>query len=308
MTQNLQQPHIVVECGAASDAGAVRTLNEDSYLAATPVFVVADGMGGHLHGELASVAVVHRFQEMAGRHWATADDIHRAVLRATQDIVALGRGPASAGSTVTGVALTVRAGRPAWLVFNVGDSRVYLVRQGRLTQVTVDHSKVQELKDAGHVAESKQVGRNVITRAIGGGRAGVPPVDQWTIDVEPGDRMLICSDGLSGELTDALIGATLLAHADPQSAASALVAAAIESGGRDNVTALVVSAVEVAEGTCEPGVDEDTVEDDQVLADLAALTTEDAPLTDNTVPTVEEDPVPTAAPATIDDTSTEEAS
>lgn len=260
-----------VSSGGVSDAGLVRPHNEDSYLAATPAFLVADGMGGHTGGAAASAAVVRAFEHLAGRPWASAADVQSAVARAATEVSAVaGEGPPP-GSTLAGVALTEQDGHPCWLVFNVGDSRVYLLRDGRLEQVTVDHSRRQELLDAGAPPESIQVGRNVITRALGAGQVGAPAVDLWLVPAAAGDRVLVCSDGLSAEVTEVLLLAVLQSVADPLDASRALLAAALDAGGRDNVTAVVVDALEVtgavfadAEDTLTSGVVADHADDDTV--------------------------------------------
>ena len=155
---------------------------------------------------------------------------------------------AGIGFLVAGVALVEHEGAPHWLVFNVGDSRVYRHHGSELTQLTIDHSLGQELVDAGELrpedlADFAQ--RNVITRAIGAGSAGPTRMDWSLLVAGPDDRLLICSDGLTGELSEQLIAASLLEIADPQVAADVLVREAVEAGGRDNVTAVVVDVVEL---------------------------------------------------------------
>jgi len=250
----------VVEIGVATDRGRRRQTNEDSYLATAPVCVVADGMGGHVGGAAASRAVVTAFASLTDLTWVSPADLVRAVAAATSAISALATpgGPAP-GSTLSGVALAHQDGQPCWLVFNVGDSRTYRLAEGELQQLTVDHSVVQQLLDAGEIdtATARQHGdRNVITRAIGGGQAGPPSLDQWLLLAAPGDRILLCSDGLHGEVTDQLIAATLLASPDPAEAARRLVDAALSAGGRDNVTVVVVDAVRIVSGTVEGRLDE----------------------------------------------------
>lgn len=264
------EPVFRVRAGASTDTGRVRTHNEDAFLADHPVFLVADGMGGHTRGDAAADAVVRQFAALAGRPWLLAADLHEAVSAAASAIEALesvGRAP---GTTLAGVAVTRQSGRPYWLVFNVGDSRIYLARDGRLEQISVDHSRRQELIDAGVDPDAVRIGRNIITRALGAGRPGVPLLDQWLLPAQAGDRMLVCSDGLNSEVPDPLILATLSSCPDPQDAARALVAAALAAEARDNVTVLVVDAVEVEasaplggdEGVTRPeavGPDDDTV-------------------------------------------------
>ncbi len=256
MSADTPEPVFRVRSGAATDTGRVRPHNEDAHLAAHPVFLVADGMGGHTRGDAAAEAAVRQFEAFAGRPWLEASDVHDALAAAASAIEALtsvGRPP---GTTVAGAAITRQVGRPYWLVFNVGDSRVYLLRDGALGQVSVDHSRRQELIDAGMDPDAVRIGRNIITRALGAGRPGVPVLDQWLLPAQAGDRVLVCSDGLTTEVGDAAILEILERHPDPQDAADALVAAALATEARDNVTAVVVDAVEVASADGEP--DDDT--------------------------------------------------
>lgn len=251
-----QEPVFRVRSGAATDVGRVRVHNEDAFLAAHPVFLVADGMGGHTRGDAAAAAVVRVFEELGGRSWLDVGDLHEATAAAASaigDLAGPGRPP---GTTLAGVATTRQADRPYWLVFNVGDSRIYLLRDGRLEQLSVDHSRRQEMIDAGIDPDEVRIGRNIITRALGAGRPGVPALDQWLLPAQVGDRMLVCSDGLTAEVPDPQLLATLQEHSDPQDAARALVAAALDTEGRDNVTVVVVDAVEVA-GADAPAEDED---------------------------------------------------
>lgn len=277
MSQAGPAASVQLRSGAATDAGRVRPHNEDSYLAAAPLFLVADGMGGHRGGAAASELVVRSFEPLAGREWVTPADLHGAVSTAAAAVETLAGEGAAPGSTLAGVAVTQADDRACWLVFNVGDSRVYLLREGSLEQVSVDHSRRQELLEAGEPPESIMVGRNVITRALGGGTRGVPVLDQWLLPAERGDRLLICSDGLSTEVTRVLLSAILQSRPDPQDAARALVEAALEAGGRDNITAIVLDAVDVTgglagddedtlpPGTLPPIADDDTLEQGTVL-------------------------------------------
>lgn len=269
-----REPVFTVRWGAASDTGRHRALNEDSYLAAPPVFVVADGMGGHARGEVASRRVVEAFESVAGKAWLGADQLFLTVERAGESVRLLAGEQVAPGSTLAGVALTHQHGLPCWLVFNIGDSRVYRLRGEAFEQISVDHSRVQELRDSGDEQAAAATGRNIITRALGGGSAVRPLADQWLLPAVAGDRMLICSDGVNSELTDRLISATLTASGDPQDAAQGLVDAAVGAGGRDNVTAVVVDAVTVQP---VPGVEvlpwgDDTVggaPDDDTIPDAA---------------------------------------
>ena len=238
---------IVVAAGAATDAGLRRRINEDAYLAAAPLFLVADGMGGHNAGEIASATVIEEFARLAGRPSLGIDDVRAAVTAARHRVASLPEGAgAGAGTTLAGVVIADVDGEGYWLALNLGDSRTYRLSEGHFEQVSVDHSVVQELIDAGELAADaalRDSRRNVITRAIGAGSDADP--DYWLIPAEHGDRILVCSDGLSGELEMDAIHGILLAETDPQTAATRLVHEAMVRGGRDNITAIVVDALSV---------------------------------------------------------------
>ncbi|NYE96615.1 protein phosphatase [Psychromicrobium silvestre] len=239
---------ITVHSGFQTDRGLRRELNEDSFLAIDPIFAVADGMGGHEAGEVASRECIRTLSESqalaSGSRRAAAADIQTALLLADARIRELT--DARAGTTVTGVVLVEEGDTPYWLVFNVGDSRTYRLSKGKFEQVSVDHSEVQEMVDAGYISRSEALvhpRRHVVTRALGTGDD--IEADYWLIPVEDGDRYLICSDGLTGELSDDQIFRTISTLAQPQEAADSLVQAALRSGGRDNVTVIVVDATDV---------------------------------------------------------------
>lgn len=227
--------------GSATDRGPVRRVNEDALLAHPPVFLVADGMGGHAAGALASRVAVEEFRTLTGRTSVTPDEVHEVFGRigtALRRRVPAGQ---SAGTTVAGVAVATLDGDAYWLVFNIGDSRVYRVGADGLEQVSVDHSVVQELVDRGMLAPEDAAGhpeRFVITRAVGTDAA--PEPDYWLIPALPGDRILVCSDGLTNELDDPAIERVLGTLDDPQEAAQHLVERAVAAGGHDNVTVVVV--------------------------------------------------------------------
>lgn len=228
--------------GAATARGGRRD-NQDAYLAKAPIFLVADGMGGHREGRRASAQVVSAFRSLEGRSWLQVEQVRQAIGTASADLHQLADADQPPGSTLAGIALTQQEGLPCWLVFNIGDSRVYRLEGERVDQISVDHSRVQALVDAGTLtAEDAKLDhrRNIVTRALGAGMAGPPRIDQWLLLVESGDRLLLCTDGLTGMLTDQLIAATLVLLPDPQRAAEELVRAAVDAGGRDNVTVVVV--------------------------------------------------------------------
>lgn len=228
--------------GAATDRGRRRSLNEDAFLAAEPVFVVADGMGGHEAGEVASACVVDVLRSRLAGRSVTPELVHAAIEEAHREVQRIEAEPGrGAGTTVSGVVLAEVTGEPYWIVVNLGDSRTYRLAHGDLEQISVDHSEVQELIESGAVTRAEAAHhprRHVVTRAIGA--AGAIDVDYWLLPVGRGDRILVCSDGLTGELPDEVVTATLLTEQDPQSAADRLVADAVQAGGRDNVTVVVV--------------------------------------------------------------------
>lgn len=234
---------VVLNVAALTDVGLTRAINEDAVLAQSPVFLVADGMGGHEAGDQASAAVVEAFAPLAGSP-VSMEGIGAALARANETVSAISaRHVRGAGSTVAAVALVEHDGAPHWLVFNVGDSRVYRHHGSTLDQLTVDHSLGQELVDAGelhpeHLANFSK--RNVITRAVG---AADSVADSWLVPVVDGERLLICSDGLSGEISDESIRATLTMCGRPETATEALVRRAKEAGGRDNISVIVIDVV-----------------------------------------------------------------
>ncbi|WP_091502255.1 PP2C family serine/threonine-protein phosphatase [Microbacterium sp. cf332] len=229
--------------GSATHAGLRGRANEDSYLAAAPVFVVADGMGGHEAGARASAAAVAEFERFVGATEVSNRDVRAAIEQARRNIDALATGERAAGTTLTGVVLTRVGAAGYWLALNIGDSRTYRWARGRLEQISVDHSVVQELVDSGRMdaeTAARHARRNEITRALGAGSTG--HADFWMLPAEPGDRILVCSDGLSTELDDDRIARILDEEAEPQDAAQRLVHEALLHGGRDNVTVIVVDA------------------------------------------------------------------
>lgn len=229
--------------GTETHAGLRRRINEDSFLAVPPVFLVADGMGGHQAGEVASALAVEAFAALEG-DFVTPGDLRDAFARAHLTIDALSpAGDRRAGTTVSGVAVAESDGRAYWLIFNLGDSRTYRLSGGELEQISVDHSVVQEMLDDGELdreSAANHPSRNVITRALGAGGEFQP--DYWLVPVESGDRVLVCSDGISGELDDELIARILQHEERAQDAATQLVHESLARGGRDNLTAVVVDA------------------------------------------------------------------
>jgi len=243
-----EAPHgagLTVRAGAATDVGRVRRHNEDSVLADRTVFVVADGMGGHAAGEVASRIVTTTLGELADLPVRRREDLVSALALANRRILeSVAKHPEQTGmgTTAAGLAVVQAGGSDHWAVFNVGDSRVYRFVDGQLRLVTVDHSEVRELIDAGLITEEESARhplRNVVTRSMGS--ESLPTADIWVFPPHAGERFVICSDGLSNELSTERIREIVASHDDPQACAEALVAAGVESGGRDNVSVVVVA-------------------------------------------------------------------
>ncbi len=234
--------------GSRSDVGRVREINQDAVHAEDGLFVVADGMGGHRGGEVASAVAVGVFAEQTGEPMtldALIDrvrDAHEAILdRAEAE-------PALLGMGTTLCALARLDGDEATLgLVNVGDSRIYRFADGELTQISQDHSFVGNLVRSGQISREQAAHhpqRNIVTRALGVGEDVY--VDYWEVPARAGDRYLLCSDGLIDELSDAQIAATMRRLDDPAETVDDLVRQANESGSRDNVTVLVVRVDEGA--------------------------------------------------------------
>ncbi len=224
--------------------GYRRAGNEDSYLADVPLFVVADGMGGHSHGERASDAVVRRLQAAVDGDFITSSAITDALNLATWDIHQLDEADHGIGTTVTGVALSLSGQSARFTVFNVGDSRVYRFAGNEIVQVTTDHSIVQEMVEAGQITAEQAEHHpesNVITRAVG--FSIEPEIDLFEVPIEPGMRLLICSDGLTKEVPLERLRLHFAARLSARETANALVDAALAQGGRDNITVIVVDVV-----------------------------------------------------------------
>ncbi|MGO2683578.1 MAG: PP2C family protein-serine/threonine phosphatase [Microbacterium sp.] len=237
-----EDDEIVLTWAGITDTGLRRDNNQDAFLAEFPLFVVADGMGGHAGGEIASQSTVTRLKNVVESGAVTTDAIEGALEQAVEDIASHPETTdEGTGTTLTGVFFDVVDGEPRWVSMNIGDSRVYLLREQRLVQVTTDHSVVQELIASGRLSPEEADGHpysNVITRAVGASE--LTPPDYLGIEVQDGDRFVVCSDGLTKELTDYGIQHFLREHDDPATAVDAMLAAALENGGRDNVTVIVV--------------------------------------------------------------------
>ena len=232
--------------GSRTDIGCLRDHNEDSLVVTPPLFAVADGMGGHAGGEVASEIAVNVLAERAPAHPDPAA-LGRAVEEANRAIIVAaheGRGREGMGTTMTAAMLEGER----LIIAQVGDSRAYLLHQGKLQQLTRDHSLMADMIEAGQLTPEEarsHPNRSVITRALGSDPHTQP--DLYEINVETGDRLLICSDGLSGMVCDNDIESTLARVRDPQRCASQLVNEAIANGGHDNVTVIVADVTGFAE-------------------------------------------------------------
>lgn len=232
--------------GSRTDVGCVREHNEDSLVVAPPLYVVCDGMGGHAAGEVASEIAVDVVAQRAPRT-ADAAALGQAVEEANLAIIKAARegvGRAGMGCTCTAAILD----KERLVIAQVGDSRAYLVHHGRMQQLTRDHSLVTDLIEAGQItpAEARvHPQRSVITRALGSDPRTEP--DLFELNVETGDRLLLCSDGLCTMLEDDRIEDILNSAADPQRCAAQLVNEANSLGGYDNTTVIVVDVTGLAE-------------------------------------------------------------
>ena len=233
---------ITLTAGAATDVGLVRDVNEDRYLVADGVYAVCDGLGGHQAGEVASETAAHTLETTFDA--PTVDRLIEAVEAANRAIWELAQDQPDKrgmGTTITAVAVVEQDGEDLLALVNVGDSRGYLLRDGELTQLTEDHSLVAEMERDGRLTHEEarvHPQRAVITRALG----LEPDVEIDHLELLPyrGDRLLLCSDGLTNEVADDQIGSTLRRLADANEAAKDLVTQARANGGNDNITAVVI--------------------------------------------------------------------
>lgn len=254
---------------ALTDTGRVRAHNEDTVLAEPPLFVVADGLGGHEAGEVASSIAVETLRDHAPRR-ADAAALARAVKAANKEVLRAakeGVGRAGMGTTLT--AAIVEGGHIA--LAHVGDSRAYLLSGGELRQLTRDHSMVADMMRRGQITEADarvHPNRSVITRALGTDSEMI--ADPYEIEAGVGDRLLLCSDGLTGMLDDARIAEVLRSTREPADAASQLIAAANEAGGYDNISVVIVD-IETAAGASRGVRAADSVMRSWVAAVLWAL-------------------------------------
>ncbi len=224
---------------SASHVGQVRSNNQDRALYSSSLGAVADGMGGHVGGEKAAAMAI---AELSGvRGVLSSDRLIEVVQAANRRIFEAGMQPSLRGMGTTIVAASFDPVAGVMTLVNVGDSRGYLLRDGDLQQVTIDHSLVEDLIREGQITQDEarvHPQRNIVTRAL-----GITPdveVDAFALNMKSGDRLLLASDGLSNEVEPEAIAAILLRETDRFAACNRLVEASLEGGGRDNVTVVVI--------------------------------------------------------------------
>lgn len=257
--------------GAKSDVGRVRDGNEDSYLVQEPYFVVADGMGGHLAGDVASRIAVQTISKRANDGaTATPDGLEQAVKEANSAIY----NKASSDPELHGMGTTctlVLVADAEIHIAHVGDSRAYLLRGGELSQLTEDHTLVGRMVKEGRLKPEeaeRHPQRSIITRALG--VDDHVEVDVLSVPIEEGDTVLMCSDGLSSMLDADAIRAVLVENEDPQTAVDGLIDRANEAGGEDNITAVVLTFDGGAHAFRGEGAEEDsTLTHEVASADVA---------------------------------------
>lgn len=246
-TRNTSSPHndtssvevVSSYYGSRTEIGNVREHNEDSLTVLPPLFAVADGMGGHEAGEVASEITINTLNDLAPQS-VDAEALARAVVAANLNVIkapSQGVGREGMGTTLTAAILE----KERLVIAQVGDSRAYLLHNGSLQQLTRDHSLMADMIEAGQLTEAEarvHPNRSVITRAIGSDPHMQP--DLYELNVETGDRLLLCSDGICGMIEDHEIASIMRQAPSAQSCADQLVEAALAAGGFDNATAVVV--------------------------------------------------------------------
>ena len=229
-----------IEVGSATDIGRVRERNEDSILVEPPLYVVADGMGGHRGGQVASQVALEMMEELAGEGKGSLADHVRSANRAVWDRSVEDQRLSGMGTTLT----AARVDGASATIAHVGDSRAYLLREGLLRQLTTDHTLVERMIRSGEITEAEadvHPHKNVLTRALGTDQH--VEVDEDAVELIDGDRLLLCSDGLTGMVTEDQIQAILETTESPQQAADRLVKAANRAGGIDNISVVVIDAI-----------------------------------------------------------------
>jgi protein phosphatase len=230
---------------AGSDVGRLRSGNEDSHFCGQTVFAVADGLGGHQGGEVASAAAVEPLARLDGRSFKDAGEAAEALAAAIREAneAILDRGAGDPALYGMGTTVTAAVAGDGYLqLAHVGDSRAYLLRGGTLEQLTTDHTVVGELVRRGRLTPQQAAvhpERSILTRAVGlDPRVPVDLPDP--LEVQPGDQVLLCSDGLTEAVADGRIAELLSTAPDGQAACRSLIDAANDAGGPDNITVVLV--------------------------------------------------------------------
>ncbi len=239
---------LLLRAGGATDVGQVRAINQDSMLIGPRIYVVADGMGGHQGGEVASAMAVDAFEHVDHLETVTVNELLSRVQSANEAVFERsGDDPtlSGMGTTLVAIAPVTEDGEERLAIVNVGDSRAYRLTNGQLEQVSDDHSLVGEMVRDGRITRDQardHPQKNIVTRAVG--IDDQIDIDDFQLLPHAGDRYLLCSDGLTDEVTDAQIAEVLRSIDDPDEAAHSLVTMANETGGRDNITVLIVDVVD----------------------------------------------------------------
>ncbi|MGO3032830.1 MAG: PP2C family protein-serine/threonine phosphatase, partial [Microbacterium gubbeenense] len=228
---------------AISHTGRVRSNNQDSGYAGSNLFVVADGMGGHAGGDIASAIAINRLKHL-DRHFdapgQAEEALRETIVSTAQDLVdAAASKPqlAGLGTTVSGIVMVDEYA----VIAHIGDSRIYLYRDGELTQITTDHTFVQRLVETGRITPEEarfHPRRSVLMRVLGDMDAH-PEVDTFIMPTRPGDRWMLCSDGMSGVADEAHIAKAMRQELPPARTADSLLKLALDGGAPDNVTVII---------------------------------------------------------------------
>ncbi len=266
--------------GAVSDKGTERNTNQDAYIGNGLLFAVADGLGGYEGGQIASRLAVNvllreTFQASLPANWPQPHDhadqhnqfspatrrLHQAFQQANREVITKSQSDlslAAMSTTLCAMQLHSEAGGGAkyFSLANVGDSRIYLLSGQKLRQITIDHTYVNDLVRGGLITQEEAAvhkQRHELTRVLGNFfPIDTLKVDLWEVAAQPGDRYMLCTDGLALHVPDRLIFRLLSKYSNPQEAANMLLRAALDAGGRDNITVLVIDVVETEQAADSP--------------------------------------------------------
>lgn len=278
---DLKTPSSSFDLGFVTDVGKIRKMNQDFLAVSNSLFIVADGMGGHRGGEVASeIAAKKLFEKQT---YSTVQSFRDQVIEANTAVRAKAETNSELegmGTTLCGITLVEPStGNTETLaVANIGDSRIYLLSQGKFSQITEDHSLVEEMRREGKITEKEAEShphRNIITRALG--IAVEASVDCWEIPIHKDDRFLLCTDGLNNEVSVAEIRHILEKVDSPQEAAEQLVRLGNSNGGNDNITVVIVDVKEGDESTAPSTVSPISVSTSHQTSSFSFSTTSRSP-------------------------------